>query len=138
MNVQVDHLTKSSMLEHTRLTRLSGRVERREVPLKRLDDVVRDHALHPPFGVKIDAEGFELKVVLGSEETLGASAFLIVEVSVQKRFEGSCGLVDFVDEMRRRGFGVGNVLSAHPDWHGLVRFMDILFVRKGQSWLPKR
>jgi FkbM family methyltransferase len=133
INVQLGRLTKSSILEHTALTRLSGSVDRRTIPITTLDDVVRKHALTPPFGIKIDTEGFELNVILGAEKTLAASEFAIIETSVQNRFEGSYGFLEFLNEMHRRGFGVANVLSAKRDQQGLVRYMDILYIREDRS-----
>jgi FkbM family methyltransferase len=132
MNVQLDHLTKSSILEHTTLTRLTGRVERRIVPVTTLDDIVHKHGLTPPFGIKIDAEGFELNVIRGAAKTLASSVFAIIETSVQRRFERSYGFLEFLNEMHQRGFDVANILSAKRDKNGLVRFMDILYVREDQ------
>jgi FkbM family methyltransferase len=130
LNVQVDHPTKSTILDHTALTKTGGRIEQREVLVKTLDSIILKHALKPPFGIKIDAEGFELEVIRGAKEALSQTDFIIAETSVQKRFENSYTFVEFISEMFAHGFEVSNILSAKPDKAGLVRFMDILYVRQ--------
>src|SRR5205085_1347525 len=40
-------------------------VERRVVPVRRLDDIVAEHGLKGPFVVKVDTEGAELQVLSG-------------------------------------------------------------------------
>jgi len=130
LTVDLDSLTKSSILEHTKLTRRDRRTTRRIVPLTTLDELVSRRGLDPPFGIKIDTEGFELEVVKGASETLSKTHFVVAETSVQKRFEGSYTFEGFVAEMCNRGFLVANVLNARPDRSGLVRFMDILYTRE--------
>ena len=130
LNVQVNYPTRSTILERTVLTKKGGRIEKREVPVKTLDSIILKHALKPPFGIKIDTEGFEIEVIRGAKEALSQTAFIIAETSVQKRFEDSYTFVEFINEMFARGFEVSNILSAKRDKAGLVRFMDILYVRK--------
>ncbi|GEM_PF-611539 len=129
MNVEAVDPEKSSILARTDLTATGGRLDRRRVPVTPLDSIVAQHGLQPPFGIKIDTEGYEMEVVRGASETLSRTSFLIAEVSVQERFEGGYRLIEFLDQMRAHGFEAGNVLSARPDRRGLVRFMDMLFVR---------
>ena len=53
-------VSQSSLLERTALTHKGAPVEKREVRMRRLDDVVEGE---PPFGLKIDTEGYELEVL---------------------------------------------------------------------------
>ena len=129
INVQPDSPTKTTMLEHTNLTKTGNRIEQRTVPVKKLDDVVVANNLEPPFGIKIDAEGFELEIIKGAEKTLSLSSFVIAETSVVERFKNSYSFLEFLNEMERHGFKTANILSAKPDKLGVVRFMDILYTR---------
>lgn len=130
LKVNLDAPTKTSFLERTALTRTGGRYEDRAVAVERLDDLVAAEGLAPPFGIKIDTEGFELDVIRGATETLRRSLFVVAETSVQRRFEGSYTFLDLVSEMDARGFRVGNILSSFADANGLVRFADILYLPK--------
>jgi FkbM family methyltransferase len=128
LKVDLDRPVLSSALSRTPLTRRDGhRFEQRQVPVKTLDELVAEHNLLPPFGVKIDTEGFELSVVKGAAKTLGKSAFVIIEASVQERFHGSYELLELLNTMASHGFKVSNILEAPTDGDGLVRFMDLLF-----------
>ncbi len=72
----------------------------------------------------------ELEVIRGAKQTLKETAFVIAETSVQERFDGSYRFFEFVSEMESLGFKIGNILTAHPDRNGIVRFMDILYLPK--------
>jgi FkbM family methyltransferase len=128
INVNVDNFEKSSVFERTALAAKPGRVERRNCEMMPLDDLVTRQRVEPPFGLKIDTEGYELEVIQGANETLKQSLFVIMEVSVQERFVGSYRFETIIAAMQQAGFQVGNILSAKPDGRGLVRFLDILFV----------
>jgi len=133
LNVHKDSLTKTTALEHTELTRRPGKVEHRKVNTKKLDDIICSNKAIPPYGLKIDTEGFELEVIKGAEKTLEKTDFIIAEVSVFKRFEESYTFLELINEMHDRGFQVFNILGANPDSEGRVRYMDVLFVRKNQN-----
>jgi FkbM family methyltransferase len=128
LNVDLDRPVLSSAFSRTPLTRREGHCfEQRQVPVKTMDELVAEHNLLPPFGIKIDTEGFELSVIKGAAKTLGKSVFVIVEASIQERFYGSYGLLELLNTMATYGFKVSNILEAPADGNGLVRFMDLLF-----------
>lgn len=77
-------------------------VEKRTVPLRRLDSLAA--AAEPPFGIKIDTEGYELEVIQGAEETLKRTEFVIAEVSVRQRFAGGYRFSELVGALGRHGF----------------------------------
>lgn len=122
---------KSSLFRRTALTRRSGELQTRAVPMKTLDAVVAEHAAVPPFGLKIDTEGSELDVITGAREMLRRTSFVIMEASVQGRFEGSYSFLELLEEMNGLGFEIGNVLGYYADPSRLVRFLDLVFVPKG-------
>jgi FkbM family methyltransferase len=130
INVQLDALTRSSTLDRTALTKTNGRIEVRKVPLATLDSVVQTHHLRSPFGLKIDTEGFELEVLRGAPATLRETIFVIAETSVQRRFEKSYTLLELLTHMDASGFDVGSILTANKDANGVIRFMDVLFIRR--------
>ena len=106
LNVETSRTGLSSFFKRTELTATGNRIERREVRVRTLDEMVQDRQLKGPFGVKIDTEGFELEVVRGATAVLKACQFVITETSTSKRFEGGYESVDLIDELRRHEFVV--------------------------------
>lgn len=124
-------IKKSSFFERTSLTKLNHDIEECVVDVTTLDDIVAAHAPQKPFGVKIDTEGYELEVLKGASETLKSAAFVITECSVKERFVGSYRFEELIGMMADYGFSVEYILSANSDQNGIVRMLDIAFVRKG-------
>lgn len=94
------------------------------VPVQRLDDLTSDY--EPPFGLKIDTEGHELSVLNGARDTLEKCEFVILELSIKRRFEDGYRFSDSIEFMAEHGFEVFSFLS------GLTRsprMSDVLFVR---------
>lgn len=74
--------SKCSSLDRNAATRWGARVAAVEsVPVRRIDDVVREAPLPSPDGIKVDVEGHELAVLRGATRTIEASRpLLVVEV----------------------------------------------------------
>lgn len=123
--------TTSLLARHDKPDRPSDGVVRARV--RRLDDILRDHGISGPFGLKIDTEGYELEVIRGADETLRSTAFVIAEVSIRNRFVGGYTFAEFVGEMDSRGFAVADILTLP----GHSRHTDLLFVPKGSPTLDR-
>jgi FkbM family methyltransferase len=130
LNVDLDAPTRSSALSRTALTRTGGRVEQRRVPVVTLDSLVESLELRPPFGLKIDTEGYELEVLRGATQTLSKTEILIAEISVLPRFERSYSFLELLQYLDGAGFEIHRVLTANRDPQGLIRFLDVAFVPK--------
>jgi len=131
--VEPGQLTKSSATARTGLTRTGGRLEPRKVAMRTLDSVVTEAALGGPYGLKIDCEGMELEVLSGAGCMLADTLFIVAEVSVARRFEVGYTFEEFIQALADLGFRVSNVLSANPGPDGIVRFVDLLFL-KVNAW----
>jgi FkbM family methyltransferase len=97
--------------------------ERRRVPMRKLDSLLAERAWKGPFGLKIDVEGFEDRVIAGAESLLASTQFVLAEVSLTHRFEGALLSGEFIGLMRRHGFAVADVINAHGT------YADLLFER---------
>ena len=96
-------IARASVLEYAEGYRETFEsVEKIEVPVRTLDDLAKGAV--PPFGIKIDTEGYELEVIKGARKTLKDSEFVLAEVSVRPRFEGGYRFSEFVAEMGKQGF----------------------------------
>jgi FkbM family methyltransferase len=119
----------SSILQPVRPHEGAAPVERR-VAMTTLDRLLEAPGWKPPFGLKVDSEGFELEVVKGATRLLAETQFVIAEVSVTPRFEGGYSFAEFIAAMDDRGFALSDVLDG---WKvrpaGSVIFLDALFTR---------
>lgn len=95
--------TRATMLEFEEsATAQMSKIEERQVPVKTLDEVASNY--EGPFGLKIDAEGYEIEVIRGASELLKNCAFVLSEVSIRRRYRGGYKFSDFVSVMAGHGF----------------------------------
>jgi hypothetical protein len=99
----------------------------REVPLTTLDSLLAQREWKPPFGLKIDTEGYEREVVRGATRVLEQCEFVLAEVSVASRFEGDCSAAEFIALMRGAGLELVDLLDAARGLGG--SHADALFSR---------
>ena len=101
----------------------------RMVPVRPLDSIMADHPGR--VGLKIDTEGFELEVLLGAVETLKRCAFVIVELSITKRFEGIAPPSAVIAELARSGLELRDIIRTPGDGRGgpHPRLFDAVFAR---------
>jgi FkbM family methyltransferase len=125
VNVNLD---LSSLLSSLRVTDAPD--ELREVPLVTLDGLRAERGWTPPFGLKIDTEGFEYEVIKGASALLEETQFVLAEVTVSDRYGSGYSFAQFVSLMEERGFRLCDVLYlARPRRDGDVQYMDALFRR---------
>jgi len=127
INVDPEKLWRSSVLEP--LHPSPGDAQR-EISVTTLDTLRKRGSWQPPFGLKIDTEGFEHKVILGAKELLKETQFVIAEVSVAQRHKGGYSFAEFISLMDSLGFAVCDILDGMKPWQaGQVVFVDALFER---------
>ena len=118
----------SSFLARTNLTSTGKQVEKREVAVKTLDTLMEEYDFEPPFGLKIDTEGFEDQVIRGATNFLRRTEFVIAEVSLAERFVDSYTLAEFTELMDENDFFLWDVLGVSG-----LRFWDVAFVRRWKT-----
>jgi hypothetical protein len=101
--------------------------EVREVPITTLDALREEHGWTPPFGLKLDVEGYEDRVIAGATGVLEQTEFVISEISLTRRFDGAASSRELVELLREHGFRMADVLHAGPSPLGV--HADALFVR---------
>lgn len=118
-------------LEHSTIAGWRGvEGEGRSVPLTTLDALWADRAWKPPFGLKVDAEGYEDRVVKGASRLLTETQFVIAEVQVADRFREGYSVVEFLALLESHGFVLRDILDGHKgNENGGLEYMDCLFVR---------
>jgi FkbM family methyltransferase len=132
LHVDPELLFWSSLLPYSK-GRQGRTLEERTIPLTTIDKLLDEHGWDPPFGLKIDTEGYEHHVIAGGKKLLEQTQFVIAEVSVSRRFEQSYTFAEFIALMDRHGFQLHDVLDGMKSWHGRVFFVDAVFTPKQQA-----
>lgn len=120
----------TSFFERASLERTGDAAELRQVTVETLDRVMAARAYPKPYGLKIDAEGAELDILLGATATLRDTEFVIAEVSVPRRFEGGYQFADLIGELDRQGFAMVDILDIGRADTSQVTFLDLVFHRR--------
>lgn len=98
------------------------------VEVKSLDDLLASHHLPIPDLVKIDAEGFDLKVLRGAQSLFGKTEVILLEASVSCPYENS--VAKAVDLMNGHGYRLFDIteLNRSPK-HGVLWLTELAFLR---------
>ena len=122
---------RSTILEVSEINFEGEPIDKRDIPINTLDDVMKDLNLGK-IGLKIDTEGYELDVIKGSKKTLQNTKFVIAEVRHNHTsFQDVYKLHEFMDEMHNNGFLLTMILTAKPF------IADLCFAPKNELSLPK-
>ncbi len=122
---------RSSIYSRTNLPK-NEVVETREIPSTTLDALLEKHDFQPPFGLKIDTEGFEYQVIEGARNFLRKTQFVIAEVNVARIYEGSYSFAAFIKKMDESGFSLCDILGMGGMTSSLeLNFVDAMFRKTG-------
>lgn len=125
--------TGSSLHAWSKLTNIQNeKFQEKTIKLDKLDNII-DHKLleNKKTILKIDTEGHELKVLEGSRKILNSINYLLLEVSIVKRFENSYDMLDILKFLDKNNFKIG-LITELGTWNRIYRYADILFVKKNQ------
>jgi FkbM family methyltransferase len=103
----------------------------REVPGIRLDDLVAERMLDPPYLIKADVQGAELEALKGAERTLEQTEAVTLEASLFEFYRGAPQLADVIAFMQERGFVVYDIVGGHErPLDGALAQVDLVFVQE--------
>jgi FkbM family methyltransferase len=107
------------------------------VPMITLNQIVASSGAGMPEMVKIDAEGFDLKVLAGASDLLGKTDIFMVEASVW-RADGAYdnSVAEVVGFMAKAGYNLMDItdLNRSPK-HGVLWLCELAFLRDGSPLL---
>jgi FkbM family methyltransferase len=104
------------------------------VPVRRLDDLATEIGISAPYMVKIDTEGYELKVITGGVNTLRNAEVVILETSFYELYKDQGLFGEIHEAMRTLGFyyaGPFDVILSARD--GLILIQDSIFLPERYS-----
>lgn len=105
-----------------------------EVDVVTLDDLISTYNLPVPDMVKIDAEGFDLKVMKGASTLIGKTEVFLLEAGAVCPLENSMGRV--ISTMESLGYQLMDIteLNRSPK-HGVLWLTELVFVRRSSRLL---
>ena len=103
------------------------------VQIKTLDEIVASIEAPLPELVKIDAEGFDLKVLQGARTLLGKTEIFLVEACLWGQENSVPAIINFMVENGYRLLDITD-LNRSPK-HGVLWLVDLVFVRDGSALL---
>jgi FkbM family methyltransferase len=111
-------------------SRRNEKITKINISMTTLDQIMAINNYKSPLGIKIDTEGYEYEILRGATNTLKNSAFIIIEISIKKRFENGGRFSEIVSILGKYGFELYDILTP------LIKspsHMDCLFIPKSSN-----
>ena len=100
-----------------------------EIPVVTLNEHLKKSNKPNPDIIKIDAEGFDLKVLKGASNYFGKTEVFLVEVGVMnKDFKNSC--LEVMIFMEQNGYTLFDVTDLNRPYKNCLWLMELVFVKK--------
>ena len=114
LNIE-EEIGRSTILNVTSLNYEGDPTKRIKIEVKTLDDICKNHKNYGKIGLKLDTEGYELKIIKGAIEVLKKTSFVIAEVRHNhKSYDNQYLMHEFINEMHKNGFILSMILTAKP------------------------
>ncbi|QWE02851.1 FkbM family methyltransferase [Polynucleobacter sp. JS-JIR-II-b4] len=98
------------------------------IPITTLDALFNGIHLERPILLKIDAQGYEDRIILGASKTLKNIQWVLIEVSFSKLYDGERDFETIVTLLKKHGFRFIKPLNFHVSPNtGEIIEMDALF-----------
>jgi len=105
----------TSILEISEINMVDNYTDKIKIKINRLDTILKNKQSLGRIGIKIDVEGYELDVILGAEETLRYTKFVIAEVRHNhESLKGVYKLHEFMNLMTKNKFVLTMIFTAKP------------------------
>jgi FkbM family methyltransferase len=114
----------------------SGNGPERMVPIRTLNEIVSSSIAPVPDMVKIDAEGFDLRVLAGASQLIGRTEVFLVEAVIRGPYENT--LQQVLRWMEKHEYRVMDItdLNRSPE-SGVLWLLEIAFVRVDSPLLER-
>lgn len=106
----------------------TGEITQVTVPVTTVDAYAQAHALADIFLMKVDVQGYEIKVLEGALETLPRIDHIFIEAGIKRLYENAPRFSDVFEFLTARGFHLMALRTWHRGNHVLME-TDMLFRR---------
>ncbi|MGH1542060.1 MAG: FkbM family methyltransferase [Arenicella sp.] len=103
-----------------------GDIDVSSLPIMRLDDYCAQQEIQAVRLIKIDVQGFELKALQGSLETLAKTDYVLVESAIKPLYHDAASFTQVHEFMAAQGFHLQTMRAWHRGNHVLME-TDMLF-----------
>lgn len=130
-----DFSPSSSILKCSELHKetfpFAGVEQLEKIEINSLDEIFKDIELEDDILLKIDVQGYEDKVLNGSENILERVKVVVVETSFRELYEGQVLFVDIYEFLSKRGFVYsGSLEELKSPSDGIPLQQDSLFIKE--------
>jgi len=136
INFHEDHSASSSLLSTTKQNNVlyPQTTNQRKIDVEQttLDLALSNYLEDLKSGIliKMDVQGFEGNVIAGGTNIIPLASAVILEVSIEKLYEGQSSFLELLSEMNKLGFYyAGNLEQYYHQDDGRTLFLDAVFLR---------
>jgi len=135
INLHKQFSASSSFLPTTELSEtkfpMTKEQEKILVSQKKLDDIFCDNeeSLIPDILVKLDVQGYEDKVIQGGYKTFERSRACIVEISLDKLYQGQADFKTIFSLLSNLGYEYKGNIDQIKDKDGHIIFLNAVFIK---------
>jgi len=125
----------SSFLDYDRIK--DGSVRKFDVPIRTLNEIRVSLSIPVPELLKIDAEGFDLRVLQGASDFIGSTEIILAEAAVgQLDFENSAR--NLINSMDTYGYRLLEITDLHRSPNqGVLWLCELAFILKSSHLFAK-
>jgi FkbM family methyltransferase len=121
---------RSSLLE-IKMAGGTGTEPSREVPVVTIDDLCKEKQMQGPYLIKVDAQGYELRVLDGAEAVLRDTELIILEAILFEFYQNQPQFSDVVSYMKNKGFVVYDIFDGYNrPLDGALALLNVAFVKE--------
>lgn len=116
---------------HTEASAESKYIRKEEIIVKRLDTVVEEKKINEDFFLKIDAQGFESKIIDGAWGCMPQIKALQMELACVPLYDGEMLFDDMKKRIEAEGFFISSIEGGFADEkNGRLLQVEVVFLRK--------
>ena len=104
--------------------------EKRNIKIRKLDQILKNKNLIKPILIKIDVQGYELEVLKGAKKTLSKIDYLLLEVSKSRMYKKQATEKEIVNFLKKNKFTISKLSKWVRIENTKYLQRDILFKRK--------
>jgi len=133
LKVMADSKVSNSFLAHCpgtwdEIRYRTGEISEVQVPVTTLDAYCARRSIASVYLMKIDVQGFELRVLQGAHATLAKTDHILVESAIRPLYEEAGTFTEVVSYLQQAGFHLMAIRAWHRGNHVLME-TDMLFRR---------